>query len=137
MKYEKSCGAVIWRSNGGKREYLLVLNKKGNAMGHWGFPKGHVEAGESEIETAKREILEETGLEVDSFDDGFRFVTRYSPAKDVEKDVIYFLTEVSDGCIHIQQSEIAQFRWLDFDAARKVLTYDDALIKEAENFLSE
>ena len=69
MNYEKSCGAVIWRSLGGKREYLIILNKKSPASGHWGFPKGHIEADESEADTARREILEEVGLKIESFID--------------------------------------------------------------------
>ena len=57
MKYEKSCGAVIF--DGDK---VLVIQQ---VKGHWGFPKGHVENGETEIETALREIKEETNLDVE------------------------------------------------------------------------
>ena len=64
MIKEKSCGAVIYRSVNGKRQYFLLLNKKKNAKGHWGFPKGHIELGESEEDTAIREVYEETGLNI-------------------------------------------------------------------------
>ena len=53
------------------------------------FPKGHMEPGETEEETAKREIREETGLLV-RLDPGFRRSVRYSPKPGVDKDVIYF-----------------------------------------------
>ena len=43
MKHEKSCGAVIIKNN-----KVLVLQQ---VAGHWGFPKGHVEKGETEVET--------------------------------------------------------------------------------------
>lgn len=134
MKYEKSCGAILWRNNG-KREYLLILNKKGNALGHWGFPKGHVEGNETEVQTARREILEETGIKAGNFADGFRIVVHYSPAPNIEKDVVYFLCEISDTNIVLQESEIAEYKWLDYDAAKKLLTYDTDILEKAESFL--
>ena len=136
MKYEKSCGAILWRNNNGTREYLLILNRKGNAFGHWGFPKGHVEGKETETQTAIREIFEETGLEVTSFAEGFRVVSRYSPAPGIEKDVVYFLAEITDTNIVLQQSEVAEYKWLDYDAAKKQLSYDTTIIENAESFLS-
>lgn len=136
MKYEKSCGAVIWRNADGAREYLLILNKKGNVSGHWGFPKGHVEAGESEEETAQREILEETGLTVKSFADGFRKVNHYSPRQNVEKDAVYFLTEVENTDIRIQASEIADYIWCGYEQAVELVTHDIEILKAAEAFLS-
>ncbi len=137
MKYEKSCGAVIWRDDMGKREYLLILNKKGAAAGHWGFPKGHIEEGESEEETAKREIFEETGLIAESFTEGFRVISSYSPAPDTEKDVVYFLCRIDSSDIKLQESEVASFRWCDFDSAKQLLTYDDNILKKAECFLTK
>ena len=59
MSYEKSCGAVVFRKYHGNIELLLIKHVVG---GHWSFPKGHVEAGESERQTALREVREETGL---------------------------------------------------------------------------
>ena len=60
MKYEKSCGAIIF-----DKDKILVIQQK---EGHWGFPKGHVEEGETEVETAIREIKEETNLDVNEDD---------------------------------------------------------------------
>ncbi len=137
MKYEKSCGAVIWRMMNGKREYLLILNKKGNASGHWGFPKGHVEEGETEVETARREILEETGITANSFSDGFRVVSRYNPSPEIEKDAVYFLCKITDSDITLQESEVASFRWCDFNSAKELLTFDDIILKKAECFLTK
>ena len=61
MRHEKSCGAVIFRSIGGKWHVLLIRHEKGH---HVAFPKGHVELGETEVQTAEREVLEDTGLRV-------------------------------------------------------------------------
>ena len=136
MKYEKSCGAVLWRTNNGKREYLLILNKKGNAYGHWGFPKGHTEENETEKETALREIFEETGLKVTAFADNFRVVSRYNPAPDIEKDAVYFLAEVKESNIVLQQSEVADYKWLCYDDAKNLINFDLVILEKAESFLS-
>ena len=135
MSYEKSCGAVVFRKNE-KREYLVIFNKKGNAVGHWGFPKGHVEGDETEHETARREIFEETGLHPD-FVDGFRQVSRYSPKPGVEKDAVYFLAENKDGEVKIQASELSDYRWCGFDEACGLLTFDRKILEAAEEFLQK
>ena len=86
MEREKSCGAVLFRGAAGRRTFLVLHS----TLGHWTLCKGHVEPGESEHETAEREIREETGLSV-GFVDGFRHVITYSPAPGVTKDVVFFL----------------------------------------------
>ena len=58
IAFEKSVGGVIFRRNGENIMYLLLKYRSG----HWDFPKGHVEADESEEETLRREVVEETGL---------------------------------------------------------------------------
>ena len=40
MKFEKSCGVIVYRRNQEHIDLLLVKNRYG---GHWSFPKGHVE----------------------------------------------------------------------------------------------
>ena len=119
MKFEKSCGALIFRKNGDVTEVLLVHQ----TSGHWSFPKGHVEQGESEYDTAKREISEETGLEVE-FIDGFREVETYSPAKNVMKDVVYFTARPTGGREKPQESEISELCWGKADDAAEVLTFE-------------
>lgn len=132
MKYEKSCGAVIYRTESGVREYLLVLNKKGNVKGHWGFPKGHIEQNETEFETAAREIYEETGLRV-VFRGGIRVVSTYSPKPGVTKDAVYFLATLRNGeRVMLQQEEIAEYRWACAKTARELLTFDKRILDEME-----
>jgi len=137
MTYEKSCGAILFRINQGKREYLLVLNKKGNVRGHWGFPKGHTESNESETDTAKREILEETGIKIDEFLSGFREMVTYFPKPGIIKDVIYFLSEVKDSAISLQESEIADFKWLSYDDALNLVSFNKSLLDKAEEYLNK
>jgi len=58
MEEEKSAGAVTFYKEGSNIEFLLLHYGKG----HWGFPKGHIEANESEEQAMLRELEEETGI---------------------------------------------------------------------------
>lgn len=84
---KKSCGGIVYRKFHGNTEILLIKHIK---SGYWSFPKGHVENSETEEETAKREIKEETGIDV-YIDSGFRETVTYSPRKDAKKEVVYFV----------------------------------------------
>jgi len=136
--YEKSCGGVIFRENDGTTEYLVIFNRKGNAPGHWGFAKGHMEDGETEKQTAEREISEETGLAVE-FVGKFKAHSRYSPKVGVIKDVIYFLARSNDGEVKIQQSEVADYAWLDFESAYKKLSNagDKSILYRADEYVKK
>lgn len=133
MKQEKSCGAVIFRDNSDIREYL-VLRSIG---GHVTLCKGHVEADETERETATREIREETALCVD-FVEGFREVITYSPKPDCMKDVVFFLARVSGGTLTCQPEEVAEAWFAPFEQAVEALTHasDRSVLQKAENFLN-
>ncbi len=133
-KEEKSCGAVIWRMNGGVREYLLARHNGG----HWSFPKGHVEQGETEVQTAQREIREETGL-LSEIDTGFRHVVTYYPKHNVIKDVVFFLATITGGVEHAQEEEIADIRWFTFQETRSRITFatDEEILLAAEAYLEK
>ena len=79
MKFEKSCGAIVYRKNRSQIELLLIKNRYG---GHWSFPKGHVEGQETEIQTALREVKEETGLDI-NIQKGFRQMVEYYPKPNI------------------------------------------------------
>ena len=121
MEQEKSCGAVIFRKHHGNTELLLIKHTNG---GHWSFPKGHVEPGETEAQTALREVREETGLEV-QIDTSFREVVSYSPRKDTIKNVVYFLAWVKSKEIRPQPEEVSQVKWVEISLAPKWLIYDN------------
>ena len=65
MIVEKSCGAIVFTKNVEGVKYVIIESKES----FFGFPKGHVEKNETELETARREVLEETGLQVEFLDD--------------------------------------------------------------------
>lgn len=133
MKEEKSCGAVCWRAAGADREYLVLRHQNG---GHWAFAKGHVEAGETETETALREIREETGL-VARLDEGFRHATYYSPAPGVNKEVVYFAAQVPAQGAKRQQEEVRELRFAAYAEAMELLTYenDKRILQAAHEYL--
>ena len=119
MRYEKSCGAVIFRK-AEEWNVLLIRHAKGR---HISFPKGHVEAGETESQTAEREILEETGLRV-RVDRRFRAENRYILRPDTQKLVVIFAALTEQAEITPQPEEIAEAFWLPYDAALTRLTYE-------------
>lgn len=135
MTMEKSCGAIVYRKFHGNTEILLIKHVN---SGHWSFPKGHVEDGESETETAAREIREETGLDV-IIDQSFREIVSYSPKKDTQKDVVYFLAKAKSYEFSPQPEEISQIKWVEIGLAPTILTYDNdkAIVSKARLAIRE
>ena len=119
MRYEKSCGAVIFRRDG-DWNVLLIRHAKGR---HVSFPKGHVEPGETESQTAEREILEETGLSV-RVDRRFRAENRYNIRPDTQKLAVIFVALTDQAEITPQPEEIAEAFWLPVEEAAARLTYE-------------
>lgn len=132
--YEKSCGAVIYRRKSGNLEFLLIKNRRG---GNWGFPKGHIERGENEFETALREVREETGLSV-SLLEGFRSLSEYHPRGRIFKQVVFFLAEMPEGGdIVPQQTEVDRFIWADYGLAMRTFRFnnDRNVLTQARDWL--
>ena len=105
MKREKSCGVLVLRQQVDELYVVLLRHRFG---GHWSFPKGHVEAGESERQTALREVREETGLTGIKLMDGFRESVDYSPKPGVKKQVVYFLGTTEQEKLVRQEEEISE-----------------------------
>lgn len=121
--YEKSCGAIIFYRARQNVKILLVKNNNGR---YWSFPKGHIEQGENEQQTAIREIKEETGLDV-TLTRGFREISEYSPFGKIRKRVVFFLAQAFTDNVKIQEEEIDSYIWVDLQQARKMCTYDNDL----------
>lgn len=134
MRYEKSCGAIVFREAEKSHEILLLKHK----AGHWDFPKGHVEEGESEQQTALREVMEESGLVVKILDNGFRRVIHYSPYPGCVKDVVYFIARYESGELKIQTEEISGALWASPGEALEMISYQNAreLLADALSYLS-
>ena len=138
MTDDFSCGVIPYRVIDGRREFLLVQHQ----AGHWAFPKGHPDAGESHLETARRELSEETGIDRVTLDEDRPFEEVYTftkrSGKQVRKRVVYFVGEVVGGpSVRVQASEIADYAWDDAGAARERMSFDEgrALLDEVVAYL--
>jgi bis(5'-nucleosidyl)-tetraphosphatase len=120
-KKEHSYGIIPLRHVRGKWEVFLVQHLNG----HWALPKGHPEPQETALETAKRELFEETGLEVkrlipiEPFRESYEFDRNL---EHIQKTVTYFLAEVS-GTEVLQQQEMQNGLWIELGRAHEVATY--------------
>lgn len=119
-------------------KYLLLKHFHGK---HWSFPKGTVEAGESDWETAIRELAEETGITVFEKIPDFSVEIFYQFERDgavLDKSVIYFLGKVEDTTTLLSE-EHTDFEWLPYDQARIRLTHENArlLLDKANAYLKQ
>lgn len=119
MKFEKSCGALVYRRTKGQIELLLLKNRYG---GHWSFPKGHVEGSETERQTALREVKEETGLDI-LLQSGFRHMVEYYPEPNIRKRVVYFLGEAQSSTVKMQEEEISRIIWTEIHKAYHMVSF--------------
>ena len=128
---EKSCGTIPYTVKDGTVYYLLIKIK---GDGSCGFPKGHVEAGESEIETALRETLEETSVRV-QIREAFRYEMSYRMNNGNHKKVVYFLADFKDQT-PARNGDFEEFDYLllPFDEAYCALTFENAkqMLKKAD-----
>lgn len=129
MLKETSCGAVVYKmTQDGIPIFLLVNSKRSN---RWGFPKGHIENGESETETAKREIFEETGIKNVKFVENFRQEEVYlingvldeTKGRLVEKHSVYFLALALEDALDFDKNEISKLEWADIKKAQEFLSF--------------
>ena len=138
MVDERSAGAVVFYMEGtAEPEYLLLHY----TAGHWDFPKGNIEAGESEKQAAIREIREETGITDIEFLDSFRMKIEYKyrhGRRLVQKEVVLFLAQTHTRQVTISHEHIG-FAWKKFDDAMQQLTYRNAknLLSAAKEYLQQ
>ena len=126
---------MVFRDINGEKRFLLIKNKR---SAHWGFPKGHVEEGETDEQTATREVLEETGLHISIFPD-FKAKSNYTIQGRIDKTVLIFLATTADTQTVIQQSEIEDYIWLGYDACLNTLNYenDKSILTRAKAYMDE
>lgn len=134
---EKSCGAVIYKLDKNTNKLVfLILHMN---LGHYSLCKGHVEKEDkNEEDTARREIKEETSLDV-LLDTNFKEVITYSPKEGVIKDVVFFVAEdisnINPKDNH--DNEVNNIYYLPFIEAYNLLTYpsDKKVLKKAYEYI--
>lgn len=136
MNHEKSCGAIVYRKHYGNTEILLIKHIK---SGYWSFPKGHMEEGESETQTAIREIKEETNVDISIDDTSFRETVVFTPRRDTRKEVVYFVARATSFDCKPQEEEIAELRWVEISQAASHLAYDNdrLIVNRVRAFLAK
>jgi len=130
---EKSCGAVVFTTIGGQRLYVLA-----QALGgHYGFPKGHMEPGETEEQTALREIWEEVGIRPLLYPEFREEIVYLLPQTQIRKQVVYFLAEFDGQTIKPQKEELRSAPLVTFQEAMDLLTHAQAqaILQAANDYL--
>lgn len=95
---------------------------------HWSFPKGQMEPNETPLQTAKREVFEETWLSDINvipklyFDHYYSFSDRKGWL--INKRVGFFVGEVYDDAVVLQKEELKDFSWKNIETALNILTFD-------------
>lgn len=136
---ERSFGVIPVYRKDGQAYFLLIRHNSG----HWAFPKGHAEPSESEIETARRELREETGIcdvtlhPEPVFEESYIKTAWNDPRQTVTKVVRYFLGIVHDPRVRIQVAEIQDYKWATYDEAHAIITFDSSrrLLEQAAQVL--
>ena len=135
IKYVKSCGFVAYKQIESRNYYLIIKSLNGDI----GFPKGHMEENESELETAIRELKEETGVEVDPIT-GFKYQIEYPLPRvaDTIKQSVYFLGRCTSDNILCQETEVAEAEFASYEDALKLLTFEETkdILTSAEAFIN-
>lgn len=145
MPKEISAGAVIFREEDGIRYYLLLHYE----VGHWDFPKGHVEEGENDEETVRREVEEETGIKDLEIIEGFREYIKYAfrnsyESKEVKKGewiikvVNFYLAKTKTKNIKLSFEHIG-YKWLSYEDSLNQLSFKNAkdILEKADKRLSD
>jgi len=141
--FDRSYGIVPIFKRDKMFEFLLVKHRGAGPgrPGHWAFPKGHKEKGESMLAAAKRELGEENGIKKCIVDDNKRFTEKYVFKKErklVLKTVTYFIAIVRDKKVKIQKKEIDDYAWLSFEQALGRVTFIESkkILQEVKEYLN-
>ncbi len=133
---EISCGTIPFKINDGIIYYLLI---EGRPTGYVGFPKGHMEAGETQKVTAQRETLEETSICANIIP-GFRKETHYRLSNGNDKTVVYFLCDFTgQEPRHCENFENFEYHILPFEKAYEMLRFrsDKGILAAADKHIKE
>ena len=132
---ELSIGAVLFSEIDGIRRYLLL----NYVSGHWDFPKGNMEENETELDTIKREIKEETNISNITFIEGFKkniFYNYMKNGKLISKKVVYYIAKTTITKITLSFEHVG-YKWETYENAMDIITYLNSkqLLRDSHGFL--
>ena len=135
MEYVYSAGIITYKTDNDQIEYLLLHYRDG----HWDFPKGKMEPGETKQEAAHRELQEETGLNA-QLDNDFEETFSYSfldPHKKIATKIVHFFMGRTVNSTISLSDEHTDYQWMTYKQALTKLTYDNAknILKKAHKQL--
>ncbi|MQA91191.1 MAG: NUDIX domain-containing protein [Gemmatimonas sp.] len=144
-EWHHSAGVIVFRDDS-RRSYLLMRSAL-TRRPVWEFPKGGLEAGESQRQAAERELFEETGLAPGDYQivDGFHEQERYYFTRGagpdlclIRKRVDYYLAEWQRGDVRISR-EASRFEWAALEDALRMLRFPEKrrVLAAAEHWLAE
>ncbi len=130
MPKEKSAGSIVFYEEEGEPLYLLLHypSAKKAKKEYWDFPKGHGKANETEEQTVRREVKEETSLEDLEFIRGFHETINYmfqAEGKRIFKTVVFYLASTKTKKVNISFEHVG-YKWLPFAEAMKQLKFANA-----------
>lgn len=128
---EYSCGAIVFKQF--KKQIKVLLIKQINDV--WNFPKGHMENDETKLDTAYREVFEETSIkDITIYADKFYVDTYFVNQTGNWKEVTYFLADTkTTSCPKKLLSEVKKAHFYPIKRALNILTYNKskAFLKHA------
>ena len=138
MKNDCSMGVIVFYRFPRSIKYLIIKHRKG----HWAFPKGHAEKGETKLETALRELKEETGVSkivLLKKNILLKEAYKFTDKKGVKilKKVDYFIAEAKNKKVKIDLKEVTNFRWATLKAGIEKVTFDESksVLKKADKIV--
>ncbi|CAD5120382.1 DgyrCDS8954 [Dimorphilus gyrociliatus] len=133
-----AAGFIIYRIIQNTRQYLLLQTSYGKH--HWTPPKGHVDPGESEMQTAIRETEEETGLKEEDYNlvEGLKRELHYE-VNGRSKRVVYWIAQIKEGKEIKLSDEHIDYKWLNIKDAETFANYSDMIdaLRFVDEFLSK
>ena len=138
MKNDQSMGVIVFFQFPRSVKYLLIKHRKG----HWSFPKGHADKGETKLETALRELKEETGvtkIQLLKKPVLLKEAYKFTGSKGVKilKKVNYFIAEAKSKKVKIDFMEVVNYKWCTYNAGLDKITFggSKSILKKADKIV--
>jgi len=138
MKIDQSMGVIAFFKFPRSVKYLIIKHRKG----HWSFPKGHSNKGETKIKAALRELKEETGItkiQLLKKSVMLQDIYKFTNVKGVKilKKVNYFIGEAKSKKIKIDRREVINYKWCTYKAGLERTTFDESktILKKANKIV--